>query len=61
MYRLEVYFNTNAKVTLEVDNLVELAAIIRGMEISNREVNCLDHVVLSGGKTYSFIRENDRE
>lgn len=57
MYRIEVYFNTNAKATVEVDNLVELAAIIRGMEIGNREVNFLDHIVLSGGKKYPFIEE----
>lgn len=61
MYNLEVYFTNRAKVTIRFDNLVELGAVIRGLEIGDRESNNLDKVVVWGGKLYNFKSETDND
>lgn len=52
MFTLHVEFTNNSTVTIKSDNLVELQAILRGIEITNREVHILARVWIDGEKTY---------
>ena len=59
MFILNIHFITGAFVRVSSDNLVELQAIQRGLEIAHRETPCLDMISVSGDKIYPYTRETD--
>ena len=59
MFRLQVQFITGVVVTVRSDNLVELQAIMRGLEIAHLEYPCIDNIRIDGEKTYTFERVTD--
>jgi hypothetical protein len=52
MFTLHVEFTNKSIVTIKSDNLVELQALLHGIEIANREVNILVRVWIDGEKKY---------
>lgn len=61
MFAMHVRFISGYTVTVKCDNLLELQAIMRGLEIAHREVPCIDSITLSGEKVYTFERRTDKE
>lgn len=53
-FALHVKFISGNVVTMMSDNLLELRAIMRGLETANEEVPCIDSIALSGTKVYTF-------
>ena len=59
MFRLWVRFSSGSTVSASSDNLVILEAIMRGIEIVNKENPCVYSIAIDGEKMYPFERITD--